>query len=74
MSLKIIKPKTRPVQIEPWFHRYLTNNEIKVVSAILTYADMRDRSKNSFPSNRTIAFYCGYDLIERVKLLKNTKL
>ena len=70
MSLKIIKPKTRPVQIEPWFFRYLTNNEIKVVSAILTYADMRDRSKNSFPSNRTIAFYCGYDLIEKGKTLE----
>ncbi|OCL81896.1 hypothetical protein [Arcobacter porcinus] len=70
MSLKIIKPKTRPVQIEPWFHRYLTNNEIKVVSAILTYADMRDRTKNSFPSNRTIAFYCGYDLIEKGKTLE----
>lgn len=73
MSLKIIKPKTRPVQIEPWFHRYLTNNEIKVVSAILTYADMRDRSKNSFPSNRTIAFYCGYDLIEKGKTLEKYK-
>lgn len=56
MSLKIIKPKTRPVQIEPWFHRYLTNNEIKVVSAILTYADMRDRSKNFFHQIEQLLF------------------
>ncbi len=70
MKLKIIKPKTRPIQIEPWFFRYLTNNEIKIVSSILAHADMRDRRSNSFPSNRTIAFYCGFDLIEKGKTLE----
>ncbi|OCL90603.1 hypothetical protein [Aliarcobacter thereius] len=64
MSLKIIKPKTRPIQIEPWFFRYLSHNEIKVVAAILNYADIRDRTKDSYPSNRTLAFMCGLDLLE----------
>lgn len=64
MNLKIIKPKTRPIQIEPWFFRYLTLLELKVVGAILAYADIKDRQSNSFPSNRTIAFFCGNDVIE----------
>lgn len=63
-NLKIIKPKTRPIQIEPWFFRYLTLLELKVVGAILAYADIKDRQSNSFPSNRTIAFFCGNDVIE----------
>ncbi|OCL86260.1 hypothetical protein [Arcobacter porcinus] len=70
MSLKIIKPKFSPIPIQPWLFRYLTNNELKVVLAILNYGDMKDRTKNSFPSNRTIAFYCGYDLIEKGKTLE----
>ena len=63
MKLKIIKPKTRPIQIEPWFFRYLNEGQLKVVSAILSHADIKDRQNNSFPSNKTIAFYCGFGLI-----------
>lgn len=59
-KLRIIKPKTRPIQIEPWFFRYLNEGQLKVVSAILGHADIKDRQNNSFPSNRTIAFYCGF--------------
>jgi DNA-binding Lrp family transcriptional regulator len=62
-QLRIIKPKTRPIQIEPWFFRYLNEGQLKVVSAILSHADIKDRQNNSFPSNRTIAFYCGFGLI-----------
>ena len=65
MKLKIIKPKTRPIQIEPWFFRYLNEGQIKVVSAILSHADLKNRQDNSFPSNRTIAFYCGFGLIQK---------
>ncbi|AXX92210.1 hypothetical protein CPU12_01270 [Malaciobacter molluscorum LMG 25693] len=68
MKLKINKPKTRPIQIEPWFFRYLNEGELKVVSAILAHADIRNRQENSFPSNRTIAFYCGFGLLK-----ENTK-
>ncbi|WP_424686546.1 MAG: hypothetical protein ACNI3H_00670 [Halarcobacter ebronensis] len=64
MKLKINKPKTRPIQIEPWFFRYLNEGELKVVSAILAHADIRNRQDNSFPSNRAIAFYCGFGLIK----------
>ncbi|MFX4235450.1 hypothetical protein ACOL3F_05845 [Aliarcobacter butzleri] len=60
MKLKIIKPKTRPIQIEPWFFKYLNEGQIKVVAAILSHADIKDRQSNSFPSNRVIAFYCGF--------------
>lgn len=63
MKLRIIKPKTRPIQIEPWFFRYLNEGQLKVVSAILSHADIKDRQNNSFPSNKTIAFYCGFGLI-----------
>ena len=40
MNLKISKPKTRPIQIEPWFFKYLNEGQIKVVAAILSHADM----------------------------------
>ncbi|MCT7553824.1 hypothetical protein [Aliarcobacter butzleri] len=60
MKLKIIKPKTRPIQIEPWFFKYLNEGQLKVVAAILSHADIKDRQSNSFPSNRVIAFYCGF--------------
>ena len=73
MLLRIIKPKTRPVPIEPWLFRYLTTNELKLVGAILTYADYKDRSSNSFPSNKTLAFFCGFDLIEKPKALEKFK-
>jgi hypothetical protein len=59
-NLRIIKPKTRPIQIEPWFFRYLNEGQLKVVAAILSHADIKDRQSNSFPSNRVIAFYCGF--------------
>lgn len=65
MSLEIKKPRFSPIPIQPWLFRYLTGNEMKVVSAILNYADMKDRTKNSFPTNRTILFWCGFDLIEK---------
>lgn len=65
MQLKINKPKTRPIQIEPWFFRYLNEGQLKVVAAILAHADVKDRQSNSFPSNRVIAFYCGFGLIEK---------
>ncbi|GEM_PF-1939460 len=72
MKLRINKPKTRPIQIEPWFFRYLNEGELKVVSAILAHADIRNRQENSFPSNRTIAFYCGFGLLkENTKTYKN---
>lgn len=61
MKLKLInKPKTRPIQIEPWFFKYLNEGQLKVVAAILSHADIKDRQSNSFPSNRVIAFYCGF--------------
>ncbi|MFW3399635.1 hypothetical protein [Aliarcobacter butzleri] len=60
MKLRIIKPKTRPIQIEPWFFKYLNEGQLKVVAAILSHADIKDRQSNSFPSNRVIAFYCGF--------------
>ena len=63
VNLKIIKPKTRPIQVEPWFFRYLNEGQLKVVSAILAHADYSNRQKNSFPSNAAIAFYCGFGLI-----------
>lgn len=65
MNLKIIKPKTRPIQIEPWFFRYLNEGQLKVVAAILSHADMKDRKSNSFPSNRTIVFYTGFGNFEK---------
>lgn len=65
MNLKIIKPKTRPIQIEPWFFRYLNEGQLKVVAAILSHADIKDRQSNSFPSNRVIAFYCGFGNFEK---------
>lgn len=65
MKLKINKPKTRPIQIEPWFFRYLNEGQLKIVAAILSHADIKNRQDNSFPSNRTIAFYCGFGLIEK---------
>ncbi|MCT7910688.1 hypothetical protein N5912_02495 [Arcobacter lacus] len=65
MSLEIKKPRFSPIPIQPWLFRYLTGNEMKVVSAILNYGDMKDRTKNSFPTNRTILFWCGFDLIEK---------
>jgi len=61
--LKILKPKTRPVQIEPWFYRYLNAGQLKVLSAIIAHADYATRSKDSFASNKTIAFYGGFGLI-----------
>jgi len=61
--LKILKPKTRPVQIEPWFYRYLTAGQLRVLSAIIAHADYATRSKDSFASNKTIAFYGGFGLI-----------
>ncbi|MFW0695704.1 hypothetical protein ACN09X_04850 [Aliarcobacter butzleri] len=67
MKLRIIKPKLDTIKIEPWLFRYLTHNEIKVVLAIKLHADKSDGKSNSFPSNRTIAFYCGFDLIEKGK-------
>ncbi|AGR77671.1 hypothetical protein A7H1H_1384 [Aliarcobacter butzleri 7h1h] len=68
MKLKIIKPKTRPIQIEPWFFKYLNEGQLKVVAAILSHADIKDRQSNSFPSNRVIAFYCGFgDIKENSK-------
>lgn len=73
-KLKIIKPKTRPIQIEPWFFRYLNEGQLKVVAAILSHADIKDRQSNSFPSNRVIAFYCGFGNFEKdQKLMKNMK-
>ncbi|MBL3518886.1 hypothetical protein H0A43_00165 [Arcobacter lanthieri] len=67
-KLRINKPKTRPIQIEPWFARYLNEGQLKVVMAILSHADIKDRRKDSFPSNRTIAFYCGFgDIKENSK-------
>lgn len=65
MNLKINKPKTRPIQIEPWFFRYLNEGQLKVIAAILSHADIKDRQSNSFPSNRVIAFYCGFGIIEK---------
>ena len=65
MNKKIIKPKIAPIKIEPWFFRYLNEGQLKVVAAILAYADIKDRTKNSFPSNRTIAFYCGFGDIKQ---------
>ncbi|MDY0322058.1 MAG: hypothetical protein RBR23_10020 [Arcobacteraceae bacterium] len=65
MQLKINKAKTRPIQIEPWFFRYLNEGQLKVVAAILAHADVKDRQSNSFPSNRVIAFYAGFGLIEK---------
>lgn len=64
-NLRIIKPKTRPIQIEPWFFRYLNEGQLKVVAAILSHADIKDRQSNSFPSNRVIAFYCGFGNFEK---------
>jgi len=61
--LKILKPKTRPIQIEPWFFRYLNEGQLKVLSAILAHADYKNRQDNSFASNRTIAFYAGFGSI-----------
>ncbi len=61
--LKILKPKTRPVQIEPWFFRYLNEGQLKVLSAIIAHADYATRQKDSFASNKTIAFYAGFGLI-----------
>ncbi|WP_321778827.1 hypothetical protein [Sulfurimonas sp.] len=61
--LKILKPKTRPVQLEPWFFRYLNAGQLKVLSAIVAHADYATRSKDSFASNKTIAFYGGFGLI-----------
>ncbi|WP_324171116.1 hypothetical protein [Sulfurimonas sp.] len=61
--LKILKPKTRPVQLEPWFFRYLNAGQLKVLSAIVAHADYVTRSKDSFASNKTIAFYGGFGLI-----------
>jgi hypothetical protein len=65
MNLKINKAKTRPIQVEPWFFRYLNEGQLKIVAAILSHADIKNRQDNSFPSNRTIAFYCGFGLIEK---------
>lgn len=62
-NFRILKPKTRPVQIEPWFFRYLNAGQIKVLSAIIAHADYATRSKDSFASNKTIAFYGGFGLI-----------
>ena len=61
--IKILKPKDRPVQIEPWFFRYLNAGQLKVLSAIIAHADYATRSKDSFASNKTLAFYAGFGLI-----------
>jgi len=61
---KIHKPKTRPIQIEPWFSRYLTDGQLKVLIAILNFADFKTRKDNSFASNKTIAFYAGFGQIK----------
>lgn len=58
--LKILKPKTRPIQLEPWFFKYLSGGQLKVLSAIIAHADYRNRKDNSFASNKTIAFYGGF--------------
>ena len=62
---KILKPKTRPIQIEPWFFRYLSAGQLKVLSAIIAHADYKTRQDNSFASNKTIAFYAGFGLINK---------
>lgn len=67
MRIKIPKAKIRPIQIEPWFFRYLNEGELKVLSAIIAHADYKNRQDNSFASNRTLAFYCGFGLIESEK-------
>lgn len=51
------EPKTRSIEIEPWFFRYLNEGQLKVLSAILAQQD------NTFASNRTIAFYTGFGTI-----------
>ena len=61
---QVYKPKTRPIQIEPWFCRYLTDGQLKVLIAILNFADYKTRNNNSFPSNKTIAFYAGFGQIK----------
>lgn len=63
--LKILKAKTRPIQIEPWFFRYLSAGQLKVLSAIIAHADYKTRQDNSFASNKTIAFYAGFGLINK---------
>lgn len=62
--LKILKPKTRPIQIEPWFFRYLNEGQLKIVSAIIAHADYKTRKENSFASNKTLAFYAGLGQIK----------
>lgn len=61
--IKILKPKTRPVQLEPWFQRYLTFGQLKVLGAIVAHADYATRTKDSFASNKTLAWYAGFGLI-----------
>jgi len=58
-------PKTRPIQIEPWFFRYLSAGQLKVLSAIIAHADYKTRQDNSFASNKTIAFYAGFGFINK---------
>lgn len=62
--LRFNKPKTRPIQIEPWFFRYLNGGELKVVAAIIAHADIKNRQDNSFPSNRRIVVLAGFDIIK----------
>lgn len=61
--IRVLKPKDRPIQIEPWFFRYLNAGQLKVLSAIIAHADYATRSKDSFASNKTLAFYAGFGLI-----------
>lgn len=71
---KILKPKSRPIQIEPWFFRYLNEGQLKVVSAIFAHASYKDRISDSFASNKTLAFYAGFGQLKEDELKELQKL
>lgn len=49
----------------------MNEGQIKLVAAIILHADIKDRTNNAFPHNRTLAFYCGFGrIIEGTKAYK----
>lgn len=65
--VQLKKPKTRTTQVPNWWFRYLEGMELRVVGAILSYAD--NNGVNAYPSNKLIAFMAG----TTEQVVKNTK-
>jgi predicted transcriptional regulator len=70
---KITKPRLRPTEVEPWFTKYLSESELKVLTGILSmpiYADGKYKRGECIAPNKIIAFYANVKTTNTISAIK----